>query len=728
MAYQVLARKYRPQRFSDVAGQDHVTRTLLNALSQGRIAHGYIFSGHRGIGKTTIARILAMALNCRTEIGSAQRPTPEPCAICESCTEIRAGNAVDVIEIDAATNRGIDEIRELRDAARYRPARDRYKIYILDEAHQITDAAFNALLKTLEEPPDHVVFMMATTQPEDIPQTIRSRCQHFSFHAVKFDDILAQLRDIATKEGITAEDAALALLAEAGDGSMRDALSIMDQAIASAPVENGQPRLDAEQIRELMGTVPNAVFERLMDAIGEGQTAAVIEELNRLLNAGNSPSQLARQFVRYLRNVLMARIGGENSELLQISPDERARAARSALLFSEEDLTRFLQVMLRTFDELNYRQEQRFHLELGLIKLVHLTRLLPIEELLSKLPASPARSASGGGALPRPTRSQTSSSASRTSPAAASPAPSRTASASPAVSPTPRTPEPSKPAFSPFDADRNRKITSEAAAPAPAAPLPTPIGVATVPERVSDRVLDRVSAPVAVVELIEEPIAALTSAPEPIPAPISTPAPVPASITNRPIAEVRMTESVVMSDPGSSVSSLPIPAPFEVASSIKAPLAFAEVASETTSGALALAADPSDSLDLDLIRDTIATALEAQGHSTAAVLLSAGQWREKGDGIEVEVGIKKTMLGLTMNAEADKICKSALRAIGVNRKLTFIPGEASASSGSSGPRLAAKPAASGSVQAIALANPLVKQAQELFQAEVRSVLDLREGK
>ena len=194
MAYQVLARKYRPQRFSDVAGQEHVTRTLGHALEQERVAHGYIFSGHRGIGKTTIARILAMALNCRNKIGSAERPSFEPCGICDSCKEIRAGNSLDMIEIDAATNRGIDEIRELRDAARYAPARDRYKIYLLDEAHQITDAAFNALLKTLEEPPEHVVFMMATTQPEDIPQTIRSRCQHFSFHAVKFDDIVAQLR------------------------------------------------------------------------------------------------------------------------------------------------------------------------------------------------------------------------------------------------------------------------------------------------------------------------------------------------------------------------------------------------------------------------------------------------------------------------------------------------------------------------------------------------------
>src|SRR5512138_1239310 len=228
MSYQVLARKYRPQSFADVIGQDHVTRTLQNAIQSQRIAHGYIFSGHRGIGKTTIARILAMALNCR----SKDAPVAEPCGVCDSCVEIRAGSSVDVIEIDAATNRGIDEIRELREAARYRPARDRFKIYILDEAHQITDAAFNALLKTLEEPPEYVVFMMATTQPEDIPQTIRSRCQHFSFHAVRFDEIVAQLRAIAGREQIQANDEALAMLAEAGDGSMRDALSIMDQAIA----------------------------------------------------------------------------------------------------------------------------------------------------------------------------------------------------------------------------------------------------------------------------------------------------------------------------------------------------------------------------------------------------------------------------------------------------------------------------------------------------------------
>jgi DNA polymerase-3 subunit gamma/tau len=419
MGYQVLARKYRPQCFADVAGQEHVTRTLMNALSQNRIAHGYIFSGHRGIGKTTIARIVAQALNCRTEIGTPARPTPEPCGTCESCTEIRQGNAVDVIEIDAATNRGIDEIRELRDAARYAPSRDRYKIYILDEAHQITEAAFNALLKTLEEPPSHVIFMMATTQPEDIPQTIRSRCQHFSFHAIKFDDILAQLKTIAGLEQVEAEDAALALLAEAGDGSMRDALSIMDQAIASAPVEAGRPVLSSAQIRELMGAVPNAVFERLLEAVAAGQSAKLMEQLNLLVNAGHNPSSLARQMVRYLRNALMAKLGGEKTELLQISGDERARAARTALLFTEEELTRNLQIVLRTFDNLNYRQEQRFHLELGLLKLIHAQRLLPLEELLSGVVSSAGARTTAPASAPRATASPARQAATAVAPPAA---------------------------------------------------------------------------------------------------------------------------------------------------------------------------------------------------------------------------------------------------------------------------------------------------------------------
>jgi DNA polymerase III subunit gamma/tau len=589
MAYQVLARKYRPQRFSDVAGQEHVTRTLGHALEQQRVAHGYIFSGHRGIGKTTIARILAMALNCRNKIGSPQRPTYEPCGVCDSCKEIRAGNSLDVVEIDAATNRGIDEIRELRDAARYAPARDRYKIYLLDEAHQITDAAFNALLKTLEEPPEHVVFMMATTQPEDIPQTIRSRCQHFSFHAVKFDDIVAQLTQIAAQEGILADSQALALLAEAGDGSMRDALSIMDQAIASAPMVDGKANLDGNEIRELMGTVPDAVFERILEAIGEGQSAPVMEELNRLLNAGNSPSQMARQLVRYLRNCLMAKLGGENTELLQISGDERARAVRTATLFSEEDLTRFLQVILRTFDELNYRQEPRLHLELGLMKLVHLQRLLPLEQILSGLPAAamPARVATPKPATALPAQ-----------------APPRPAPVEP--------PKPKPIAPSPFELDRQRKQ-------------------------------------------VDEP-------PENVP-------------------PVQVTQAVVEPEPPQAVET-----------------------------------------DLDKLRDLVTAALDEQGHNTAASLLAAGRWKLDQDGaIQVEVGVKKTMLGLTMNGEAWNIVREVLRTAGATRKMTVVPGETAEPAGGS-PRVWSRD----SIESVALENPLVRQAQVLFHAEVRSVLDLRE--
>jgi len=442
MSYQVLARKYRPQRFSDVIGQGHVTRTLKNAIEQQRIAHGYIFSGHRGIGKTTIARILAMALNCQ----SSDRPVPEPCGVCDSCVEIRAGNSVDVIEIDAATNRGIDEIRELREAARYRPARDRYKIWILDEAHQITDAAFNALLKTLEEPPSHVVFMMATTQPEDIPQTIRSRCQHFSFHAVSFDDIAGQLRDIASKEGIKADDNSLAMLAEAGDGSMRDALSIMDQAIASSG-----DTLSADSVRGLVGTVGSEIFENVMDAVARNSSEDVLRTIDRLLVEGHSAQHFARQMVRFLRNALVAKVAGGDSPLLQVSSDERARVARVADRFREEDLTRFLQIMLRTHSDLGYKQEQRFHLELGLLKLVHAQRLLPLEQLLSgeAAKASPAGAPSSAGAQGAAGTRVSSMPARSVAPES----PSSRTTASPSKGPTP------------FEADRNRKSEPKAEVP-----------------------------------------------------------------------------------------------------------------------------------------------------------------------------------------------------------------------------------------------------------------------
>ena len=240
--YQVIARKYRPQSFGELIGQEHVQKTLSNAIASNRLAHGYIFSGQRGTGKTTVARILARCLNC------VHGPTATPCGVCSSCVEIAAGNSVDVIEIDAASNRGINEMREVRENVRYRPARDRYKVFIIDEAHQITKEAFNALLKTLEEPPDWVVFILCTTEAHEIPNTIASRCQHFSFRSVDFAELMERLRWIAQQEGIEASDEALSVLAQAGEGSVRDSLSAMDQAIACCGKS-----IRVEDVRSLLG-------------------------------------------------------------------------------------------------------------------------------------------------------------------------------------------------------------------------------------------------------------------------------------------------------------------------------------------------------------------------------------------------------------------------------------------------------------------------------------------
>ncbi|WP_263418037.1 DNA polymerase III subunit gamma/tau [Terriglobus albidus] len=697
MAYQVLARKYRPLRFADVAGQDHVTRTLINALEQQRIAHGYIFSGHRGIGKTTIARILASALNCRNAIGSAERPTAEPCLKCDSCIEIRQGNAVDVIEIDAATNRGIDEIRELRDAARYRPARDRYKIYILDEAHQITDAAFNALLKTLEEPPDHIVFMMATTEPENIPQTIRSRCQHFSFHAVRHDDILAELRGIAQQEDVAADDAALALLAEAGDGSMRDALSIMDQAIASAPMVDGKAQLVATQIRDLMGSVPNTVFEEMLEAVSANQSAVVIQTAARLLDAGNSPTQISRQFVRYLRNCVVAKIANlteENnqSDLLQISQDERRRAARSSQLFTEEELTRFLQVMLRTFDDLGFRQEPRFHLELGLLKLVHLQRLLPVEDLLSQLPAPTGTSSRPATAPPvRP----------------ATPPPARPSGGQPGSSTSATSAAPAKPAFSPFEADRSRKTEmssrltlnnvipiDQTAGNLALAPEPVLPAAAPVPE---------VAAPIMVAESVVETTPAIPfTAPEPVVPSIA--------VFAEPIAEP------VMAPPPAPVMAPPAP-PIEVAVPAPAPVATAVATPSPAAGQAA------GGYDIAALQNAIVNELSAsKGHSSAADQMDESTFTIEGNELRVQTTLSAGMLKLLINAEAEKIIKTSLRLQGAaDLKLVLLPGSAANAAAKKD-----RPAAAGSVKAAAMEHPIVQQAQKLFNAEIRTVIDLRE--
>jgi DNA polymerase-3 subunit gamma/tau len=690
MAYQVLARKYRPQRFSDVAGQDHVTRTLTNALTQNRIAHGYIFSGHRGIGKTTIARILAMALNCRTAVGSPERPTVEPCLHCPPCREISSGgnpaegeslsHSFDFIEIDAASNRGIDDVRSIISQAEVRPARDRYKIFLLDEAHQITDAAFNAILKTLEEPPDWVVFMMATTEPESIPQTIRSRCQHFSFHAVKFDDILAQLKAIAEKEQVTAEDAALALLAEAGDGSMRDALSIMDQAIASAPIENGRAVLQVDQIRELMGSVPNTVFERLMEAVSAGQSALLMEELDKLIASGNSPSALARQLVRYLRNCLMAKLGGENTSLLEIAHDERVRATRTAQLFSEEELTRNLQIALRTFDELNYRQEQRFHLELGLLKLIQSQRLLPMEEILSSLASS---GLSPSGTSSSPTRR-----------ALASPAPSTQRQTTAPPAPVPAAPKPPSNPLSPFAASSPRAEVSLTGSPEGASAKPN-----------VDASLAESSLPTRGVSLTEggfnsripqagssRPLAPEANPTQPGPQSIGLAT---ETTTGSPALDNQAQNTPPHPEPESGIRIVPPPSP-------------------TTAAVASTSEDP------DPIRAAVVEALAANGHSTAAVMIDDAQWTIEGGGVKIAVNAKPTMIRITFNAAADRIIRQALSQAGAPSRFMIVPGEGTASNAATKPRIP-----TGSVEAEARSHPLVTEAQKIFNAEIVSVVDLR---
>jgi DNA polymerase-3 subunit gamma/tau len=394
MSYQVIARKWRPQTFADVVGQQHVTRTLSNAIQSGRVAHAYIFSGARGVGKTTTARILAKALNC------AKGPAGEPCNECDSCREIGLGNSLDVIEIDAASNRGIDQIRELREMVRYAPAGGRYKVVILDEAHMLTDEASNALLKTLEEPPDKVIFVMATTEPENLADTIRSRSQHFHFRALSFAEISDALNGICAKESLTAEPGAIAVMARAAEGSLRDGLSLLEQARAYC----GADITDA-QVRELLGVVPGEILDELTRAIEERSADRVLSLVHRLLAEGQNLQHFCREAIGHFRNLLVARVCGADSELIAAPADERPRLKKSAEFFSEEDLTRFFQIMLHTDEDLRRKPDARLHLEMGLLRMVNAARLAPLEELLADLeggtPASstPARSSSASGSV-----------------------------------------------------------------------------------------------------------------------------------------------------------------------------------------------------------------------------------------------------------------------------------------------------------------------------------------
>jgi DNA polymerase III subunit gamma/tau len=388
MSYQVIARKWRPQTFADLVGQEHVTETLANAIQKGRVAHAYIFSGARGVGKTTAARILAKALNC------VNGPTAEPCGVCDSCKEIASGSSLDVIEIDAASNRGIDQIRELREMVRYAPAAARSKVVILDEAHMLTGEASNALLKTLEEPPERVIFVMATTQPEDLEDTIRSRSQHFHFRALTFNEITDRLKYIASKENLKIEDGALAVIARMAEGSMRDALSLLEQARAYCGDD-----IQDKAVRDLLGVVPEDALNELVQAIAEQSAERALGLVHRFQKEGRNLQHFCREAIRHMRNLLIARVCGADSDLLAATPDQRPGLAKAAELFSEEDLTRYFQILLQTDDALRRAMDPRVHLEMGLLRLVNAARLGSLEDLLAE--AKGAGGNSGGGVAGR---------------------------------------------------------------------------------------------------------------------------------------------------------------------------------------------------------------------------------------------------------------------------------------------------------------------------------------
>src|SRR5580658_5304581 len=465
MSYQVIARKWRPQTFGDLVGQSHVTSTLANAIKNDRVAHAYIFSGARGVGKTTAARILAKAMNC------VKGPTPEPCGECDSCKEIAAGTSLDVIEIDAASNRGIDQIRELREMVRYAPAASRSKVVLLDEAHMLTSEASNALLKTLEEPPDRVIFVMATTQPEDLADTIRSRSQHFHFRALTFAEITGRLEEIATKEDLKIEPGALAVIARMAEGSLRDALSLLEQARAYC----GDVIPDKE-VRELLGVVPEDSLNELVAAIAEGSADRALGLVHTFQKEGRNLQHFCREAIRHIRNLLIARVSGADSDLIAATADQRPALAKAAARFTEEDLTRFFQILLQTDDDLRRKPDPRVHLEMGLLRLINAQRLAPMEELLAELRSgAPAGAASAGGM-------RGSASA---SPVMAAPQGPATRTFSPATAPqTAFTPPPriSAPSFSPAAAAAAPARAEIKTAPATAPPAETPATVTAARE------------------------------------------------------------------------------------------------------------------------------------------------------------------------------------------------------------------------------------------------------
>jgi DNA polymerase-3 subunit gamma/tau len=375
--YLVLARKWRPQKFEDVVGQEHITRTLRNAITSGRIHHAFLFIGSRGIGKTTTARILAMSLNCL----SSENPTPDPCCECENCTSIIAGNNIDVIEIDGASNNGVDDVREIRDNIRMVPTHGRYKVYIIDEVHQLSISAFNALLKTLEEPPSHAIFILATTEAHKIPATIVSRCQRYDFRRVAIPRLIELLRTILESEGIAATDEALHAISRAAEGGVRDAESILDELITYCDKE-----ITFQDVTDVLGLVDWDVLHKLGNAILQKDIAGMLTLVEQVIAGGKDLSQFVQEILRYYRNLLVLKTA-DGSDIVHLPEEELAALREQAQQYSLTNLIRLVEQFAELSSGFDSQLAQRIALEAMLIRISKVGVDRSVDGVLEKLAA-----------------------------------------------------------------------------------------------------------------------------------------------------------------------------------------------------------------------------------------------------------------------------------------------------------------------------------------------------